>query len=58
MNPSWKRQRKKFKIKVSDKEIDLELALMRSAQDKFDTAMQNLSAEQLRQKNTFTAYFR
>ncbi|MGN4127698.1 peptidyl-prolyl cis-trans isomerase [Lysinibacillus sphaericus] len=41
---------KKFKIKVSDKEIDLELALMRSAQDKFDTAMQNLSAEQLRQK--------
>ncbi|MGE7112656.1 peptidyl-prolyl cis-trans isomerase [Lysinibacillus sp. NPDC047702] len=41
---------KKFKIKVTDKEIDLELALMRSAQDKFDTAMQNLSAEQLRQK--------
>ena len=40
----------KFKIKVSDKEIDLELALMRSAQDKFDTAMQNLSDEQLRQK--------
>jgi len=41
---------KKYKIKVTDKEIDLELALMRSAQDKFDTAMQNLSAEQLRQK--------
>ncbi|QDQ00591.1 foldase [Lysinibacillus fusiformis] len=41
---------KKYKIKVSDKEIDLELALMRSAQDKFDTAMQNLSADQLRQK--------
>lgn len=40
----------KFKIKVTDKEIDLELALMRSAQDKFDTAMQNLSDEQLRQK--------
>lgn len=40
----------KFKIKVSDKEIDLELALMRSAQDKFDTTMQNLSDEQLRQK--------
>lgn len=41
---------KKYKIKVTDKEIDLELALMRSAQDKFDTAMKNLSAEQLRQK--------
>ncbi|KOS63069.1 peptidyl-prolyl cis-trans isomerase [Lysinibacillus agricola] len=41
---------KKFKIQVTDKEIDLELALMRSAQDKFDTAMQNLSAEQLQQK--------
>lgn len=40
----------KFKIKVSDKEIDLELALMRSAQDKFDTATQNLSDAQLRQK--------
>lgn len=40
----------KFKIQVTDKEIDLELALMRSAQDKFDTAMQNLSSEQLRQK--------
>ena len=40
----------KYKIKVTDKEIDLELALMRSAQDKFDTAMQNLSDEQLRQK--------
>ncbi|KOS70331.1 foldase [Lysinibacillus contaminans] len=39
----------KFKIKVTDKEIDLELALMRSAQDKIDTAMQNLSDEQLRQ---------
>lgn len=40
----------KYKIKVSEKEIDLELALMRSAQDKFDTALQNLSAEQLKQK--------
>ena len=40
----------KYKIKVTEKEIDLELALMRSAQDKFDTAMQNLSDEQLRQK--------
>lgn len=41
---------KKHKIKVTDKEINLELALMRSAQDKFDTALQNLSAEQLKQK--------
>jgi len=41
---------KKYKIKVTDKEIDLELALMRSAQDKFDTALQNLSADQLKQK--------
>ena len=40
----------KFKINVVDKEIDLELALMRSAQDKFDMATQNLSDEQLRQK--------
>ena len=40
----------KYKIKVTDQEIDLELALMRSAQDKFDTAMHNLSNEQLRQK--------
>ena len=40
----------KYKIEVTDQEIDLELALMRSAQDKFDTAMQNLSNEQLRQK--------
>jgi len=41
---------KKHKIKVTDKEINLELALMRSAQDKFDTALQNLSADQLKQK--------
>ncbi|AHN20127.1 foldase [Lysinibacillus sphaericus] len=40
----------KYKIKVSNQEIDLELALMRSAQDKFDTALQNLSADQLKQK--------
>ena len=40
----------KYKIKVTDQEIDLELALMRSAQDKFDTTMQNFSDEQLRQK--------
>lgn len=42
---------KAYKIKVTDQEIDLELALMRSAQDKFDTTMQNLSAPQLRQKS-------
>ncbi|MEG0260693.1 MAG: peptidyl-prolyl cis-trans isomerase [Lysinibacillus sp.] len=41
---------KKYKFKVSDEEIDLELALMRSAQDGMDTATQNLSVEQLRQK--------
>lgn len=40
----------KYKIKVANQEIDLELALMRSAQDKFDTALQNLSADQLKQK--------
>lgn len=40
----------KFNIKVTNEEIDLELALLRSAQDKFDTATQNLSDKQLRQK--------
>lgn len=40
----------KYKIKVADKEIDLELALMRSTQDRLDMATQNLSDEQLRQK--------
>lgn len=30
---------------------------MRSAQDKFDTAMQNLSAEQLRQKKYVHSLF-
>lgn len=39
-----------YNIKVSDKEIDMELSLMRSAQDQFDTSMQNLTAKQLRQK--------
>ncbi|GLC90415.1 peptidyl-prolyl cis-trans isomerase [Lysinibacillus piscis] len=41
---------KEYNITVTDKEIDLELALMRSAQDKFDTTLQNLSSKQLRQK--------
>lgn len=40
----------KYKIKVSDEEIDVELALMRSAQDQYDTSMQSLTTEQLRQK--------
>jgi len=39
---------KKYDIKVTDKEIDLEIALVRSAQDAGDTA--NLTDEQLRQK--------
>ena len=48
---------KTYKIKVTDKEIDLELALMRSAQDKYDTAMQNLLAEQLRQRFDHSLYW-
>lgn len=40
----------KYDIEVSDEEIDMELALMRSAQDKSDTSMQNLTNKQLRQK--------
>lgn len=39
---------KKYDIKVTDEEIDLEIALMRSAQDATDTA--NLTDVQLRQK--------
>ena len=39
-----------YNIEVSDEEIAMELALMRSAQDQFDTSMQNLTAKQLRQK--------
>ncbi len=39
-----------YKIKVTDEEIDLELALLRSAQDINDTTMQNLSDKELRQK--------
>ncbi len=41
---------KKYKIDVSDKEIDLEIALLRSAQDSNDTSLHSLSTEQLRQK--------
>ena len=41
---------KKNKIDVSDKEIDLEIALLRSAQDANDTFLHSLSSEELRQK--------
>ena len=41
---------KEYDIKVSDEEIDLEIALMRSAQDKTDTTIQELTDEQLHQK--------
>lgn len=41
---------KKFKLKVTDEEIDLEIALLRSAQDANDTSLHSLSTEQLRQK--------
>lgn len=40
----------KYKIKASDEEIDLEIALLRSAQDANDTSLHSLSTEQLRQK--------
>ncbi|SOC26435.1 foldase protein PrsA [Ureibacillus xyleni] len=39
-----------YKIKVSDEEIDLEIALIRTAQDTTDTTIQQLTEEQLRQK--------
>ncbi len=41
---------KEYKIKVSEEEIDFEIALMRSAQDANDTMIQILSPEQLRVK--------
>lgn len=41
---------KQHKISVSDEEIDLELALMRSAQDTTDQTFQSLSDKELRQK--------
>lgn len=41
---------KKYKISVTDQEIDLEIALLRSAQDSNDTSLHSLSTEQLRQK--------
>lgn len=41
---------KEYDIEVSDEEIDLEIALMRSAQDTTDTSIQQLDEEQLSQK--------
>ncbi len=41
---------KKYKIDVTDQEIDLEIALLRSAQDANDSSIHSLSTEQLRQK--------
>lgn len=41
---------KEYNIKVSDEEIDLEIALLRSAQDTTDTTIQELTEEQLRQR--------
>lgn len=41
---------KKFKLDVTDEEIDLEIALLRSAQDANDTSLHSLSTEQLRKK--------
>lgn len=41
---------KKYKIDVKEEEIDLEIALLRSAQDSNDTTLHSLSPEQLRQK--------
>lgn len=39
-----------YKIKVSDEEVDLEIALIRTAQDTTDTTTQQLTEKQLRQK--------
>ena len=41
---------KKYDIKVTDKEIDFEIALLRSAQDANDTSIEDLSDDQLRLK--------
>lgn len=40
----------KYDIKVTDKEIDFEIALLRSAQDANDTSIEDLSDDQLRLK--------
>lgn len=41
---------KEYDIKVTEDEIDLEIALMRSAQDTTDSTIQELTDEELRQK--------
>ncbi|MEK5078789.1 peptidyl-prolyl cis-trans isomerase [Solibacillus sp. FSL W7-1436] len=41
---------KKYKLEVKEEEIDLEIALLRSAQDSNDTTLHSLSPDQLRQK--------
>jgi len=41
---------KKYDIPVTDKEIDLEIALIRSAQDSTDTSLQTMDEEQLRER--------
>lgn len=41
---------KKYKIKVTDEDVDFELALLRSAQDTNDTSLDLLDEEQLRLK--------
>ncbi|MGA4519482.1 peptidyl-prolyl cis-trans isomerase [Solibacillus silvestris] len=40
----------KYKLDVKEEEIDLEIALLRSAQDSNDSTLHSLSPEQLRQK--------
>lgn len=40
----------KYKIKVTDEEIELEIALLRSAQDSTDTALSELTDKQLKKK--------
>ncbi|MFX3673709.1 MAG: peptidyl-prolyl cis-trans isomerase [Paenisporosarcina sp.] len=41
---------KKYEIKVTEQEIDLELALIRSVQDSTDTSLQSLNGEMQRKK--------
>ena len=41
---------KKYEIKVTEQEIDLELALIRSAQDSTDTSLHSLNSEMQRKK--------
>jgi len=41
---------KKYEIPVTDQEIDLEIALIRSAQDSTDTSLQTMDEDQLRER--------